>query len=96
MKKRSIKRVFKVINRLLLLLSATTSLLYIVYIMGLSMITYLHNRPIRTSVLCIAIAIIMMLVDEIDTTNRQAQAQRHRHTSTHRQTQAHRQAKEVE
>lgn len=89
-KKISIKKVIKFINRLLLLLATTTSLLYFIYIIGLSMITYLHNRPIRTAVLCVAFGVVMMFIDEIDT--QRTHAKQRKAQARHRQTQAHRQA----
>lgn len=93
-KKISIKKIVKVVNRLLLLIATTTSLLYFIYIIGLSMITYLHNRPIRTAVLFVAFGVVMMFIDEIDTQRTHAKQRKARHTQTHKQTQA--QAKGVE
>lgn len=89
-KKTSIKKIIKVVNRLLLLIATTTSLLYFIYIIGLSMITYLHNRPIRTAVLCVAFGVVMMFIDEIDT--QRTHAKQRKAQARHRQTQAHRQA----
>lgn len=79
-KKTSIKKIIKVVNRLLLLIATTTSLLYFIYIIGLSMITYLHNRPIRTAVLCVAFGVVMMFIDEIDTQRTHAKQRKARHT----------------
>lgn len=90
MKKRSIKRIIKIVNKLSLLLATATSLLYFIYIIGLSMITYLHNRPIRTAVLCVAFGVVMMFIDEIDT--QRTHAKQRKAQARHRQTQAHRQA----
>ena len=72
---RKIKRIIKVINKLILLGATLTSLLYILYIISTSVITYLHNRPIRTAVLCLAFGVIMMALDTIeDNKKKQAQA----------------------
>ena len=72
---RKIKRIIKVINKLILLGATLTSILYMLYIATISVITYLHNRPIRTAVLCLALGIIMMALDTIeDNKKKQAQA----------------------
>lgn len=65
-KKISIKRIIKLINRLLLLGLSLASLIYILYIVLVSMMTYLSNRPIKTAVLCGAFGVIMMILDEIE------------------------------
>ena len=72
---RKIKRIVKVLNSLALLGATLTSLLYILYIISTSVITYLHNRPIRTAILCLALGVIMMALDTIeDNKKKQAQA----------------------
>ena len=72
---RKIKRIIKVINKLILLGATLTSILYMLYIATISVITYLHNRPIRTAVLCLAFGVIMMALDTIeDNKKKQAQA----------------------
>lgn len=74
---RKIKRIVKIINKLALLGATLTSLLYILYIVAISVITYLHNRPIRTAVLCLVFGVIMMALDTIeDNKRRQARAKR--------------------
>ena len=85
---RKTKRIVKVLNSLALLGATLTSLLYILYIVAISVITYLHNRPIRTAVLCLAFGIIMMALDTIeDNKRRQAQARANRCKQTTRQAQ---------
>ena len=74
---RKIKRIVKVLNSLALLGATLTSLLYILYIISTSVITYLHNRPIRTAILCLALGVIMMALDTIeDNKKKQARAKR--------------------
>lgn len=76
---RKIKRIVKIINKLALLGATLTSLLYILYIISTSVITYLYNRPIRTAVLCLAFGVIMMALDTIeDNKKKQAQARANR------------------
>lgn len=71
------KRIVKLINKLALLGATLTSLLYILYIIATSVIAYLHNRPIRTAVLCLALGVIMMVLDTIeDNKKKQARANR--------------------
>lgn len=84
---RKIKKIIKVINKLILLGATLTSILYMLYIATISVITYLHNRPIRTAVLCLAFGIIMMALDTIED-NKKKQAQ----TKANRCKQATRQA----
>ena len=85
-KKISIKKIIKFINSLALLGATLTSLLYILYIIATSAITYLHNRPIRTVVLCLALGIIMMALDTIeDNKKKQAQARANRCKQAKRQ-----------
>ena len=71
---RKIKRIIKVINKLILLGATLTSILYMLYIATISVITYLHNRPIRTAVLCLAFSVIMFTLDTIED-NKKKQAQ---------------------
>ena len=74
---RKIKRIVKIIDRLVLLGATLTSLLYILYIIIISVMTYLHNRPIRTAILCLAFGVIMFTLDTIeDNKKKQARAKR--------------------
>ena len=74
---RKTKKIIKFLNRLVLLGATLTSLLYFIYIISTSVITYLHNRPIRTAVLCLAFGVIMMALDTIeDNKKKQARANR--------------------
>ena len=83
---RKIKRIVKVLNSLALLGVTLTSLLYILYIITTSVIIYLHNRPIRTAVLCLAFGVIMMALDTIeDNKKKQAQTRVNRHKQAKRQ-----------
>ena len=83
---RKIKRIVKLINKLALLGATLTSLLYILYIVAISVITYLHNRPIRTAVLCLAFGVIMMALDTIeDNKKKQAQTRANRCKQAKRQ-----------
>ena len=72
---KKVKKIIKFLNSLVLLGATLTSLLYLLYIITISVITYLHNRPIRTAVLCLAFGVIMMALDTIeDNKKKQAQA----------------------
>ena len=83
---RKIKRIVKVLNSLVLLGATLTSLLYFIYIIATSVITYLHNRPIRTAILCLAFGVIMMALDTIeDNKRKQAQARANRCKQAKRQ-----------
>ena len=83
---RKIKRIVKVINKLILLGATLTSILYMLYIATISVITYLHNRPIRTAVLCLAFGVIMMALDTIeDNKKKQAQTRANRCKQAKRQ-----------
>ena len=83
---RKIKRIVKVLNSLVLLGATLTSLLYILYIVAISAITYLHNRPIRTAILCLALGVVMMALDTIeDNKKKQAQARINGRKQTTRQ-----------
>ena len=83
---RKIKRIIKVINKLILLGATLTSILYMLYIATISVITYLHNRPIRTAVLCLAFGVIMMALDTIeDNKRKQAQTRANRCKQAKRQ-----------
>ena len=90
---RKIKRIVKVLNSLALLGATLTSLLYFIYIIATSVITYLHNRPIRTAVLCLAFGVIMMALDTIeDNKRKQAQARANRCKQAQTTRQVNRQA----
>ena len=83
---RKIKRIVKVLNSLVLLGATLTSILYMLYIATISVITYLHNRPIRTAVLCLAFGVIMMALDTIeDNKKKQAQTRANRCKQAKRQ-----------
>lgn len=83
---RKIKKIIKFLNSLALLGATLTSLLYILYIVTTSVIIYLHNRPIRTAVLCLAFGVIMMALDTIeDNKKKQAQARANRCKQAKRQ-----------
>ena len=83
---RKIKRIVKIINKLALLGATLTSLLYFIYIIATSVIIYLHNRPIRTAVLCLAFGVIMMALDTIeDNKKKQAQTRANRCKQAKRQ-----------
>lgn len=83
---RKTKKIIKVINKLILLGATLTSILYMLYIATISVITYLHNRPIRTAVLCLAFGIIMMALDTIeDNKKKQAQTRANRCKQAKRQ-----------
>ena len=85
---RKIKKIIKFLNSLALLGATLTSLLYILYIIATSAITYLHNRPIRTAVLCLAFGVIMMALDTIeDNKKKQAQTRANRCKQATRQAQ---------
>ena len=71
---KKIKKIIKFIKSLALLGATLTSILYMLYIATISVITYLHNRPIRTAVLCLAFGVIMMALDIIED-NKKKQAQ---------------------
>ena len=74
---KKVRKIIKFLNSLALLGATLTSLLYFIYIITISVITYLHNRPIRTAVLCLAFGVIMMALDTIeDNKRRQARAKR--------------------
>ena len=83
---KKIKKIIKFLNGLALLGATLTSLLYFIYIIATSVITYLHNRPIRTAVLCLAFGVIMMALDTIeDNKKKQAQARANRCKQAKRQ-----------
>ena len=83
---RKIKRIVKVLNSLVLLGATLTSLLYFIYIIVTSVIIYLHNRPIRTAILCLALGVVMMALDTIeDNKKKQAQARINGRKQTTRQ-----------
>ena len=83
---KKIKRIIKVINKLILLGATLTSILYMLDIATISIIAYLHNRPIRTAVLCLTFGVIMMALDTIeDNKRRQAQTRANRCKQAKRQ-----------
>ena len=83
---RKTKKIIKFLNRLVLLGATLTSILYMLYIATISVITYLHNRPIRTAVLCLAFGVIMMALDTIeDNKKKQAQTRANRCKQAKRQ-----------
>ena len=83
---KKVKKIIKFLNKLALLGATLTSLLYILYIVIISVITYLHNRPIKTAVLCLAFGVIMMALDTIeDNKKKQTQARANRCKQTKRQ-----------
>ena len=83
---RKIKRIVKIINKLALLGATLTSILYMLYIATISIVIYLHNRPIRTAVLCLAFGVIMMALDTIeDNKKKQAQTRANRCKQAKRQ-----------
>lgn len=82
---KKVKKIIKFINKLALLGATLTSILYMLYIATISIITYLHNRPIRTAVLCMAFGVIMMALDTIED-NKKKQAQIKRKRQATRQT----------
>lgn len=83
---KKIKKIVKFIKSLALLGATLTGILYMLYIATISVITYLHNRPIRTAVLCLAFGVIMMTLDTIeDNKRRQAQTKANRCRQAKRQ-----------
>lgn len=83
---KKVKKIIKFLNKLALLGATLTSILYMLYIATISVITYLHNRPIRTAVLCLAFGVIMMALDTIeDNKKKQAQTRANRCKQTTRQ-----------
>lgn len=88
---KKVRKTIRFINKLALLGATLTSLLYMLYIATISIITYLHNRPIRTAVLCLAFGVIMMALDTIED-NKKKQAQARAKANRCRQTQTNRQA----
>ena len=85
-KKISIKKIIKFLRKLLVLTITLVSLLYILYIIVTSVITYLHNRPIRTAILCLAFGVIMFTLDTIeDNKKKQAQTRANRCKQAKRQ-----------
>ena len=85
---KKIKKIIKFIKSLALLGATLTGILYMLYIATISIITYLHNRPIRTAVLCLAFGVIMMALDTIeDNKKKQAQTRANRCKQAKRQAQ---------
>lgn len=62
----------KKIKTITVALATITSLLYILYILSISVATYLHNRPIRTCVLSMAVVVIVAVVGERKTKKNKA------------------------
>ena len=71
---KKVRKIIKTINSLALLGATLTSILYMLYIATIIIVIYLHNRPIRTAVLCLAFGVIMMALDTIED-NKKKQAQ---------------------
>ena len=72
---KKVRKIIRFINKLALLGATLTSILYMLYIATISIVVYLHNRPIRTAVLCLAFGVIMFTLDTIeDNKKKQAQA----------------------
>ena len=83
---KKIRKIIKTINSLALLGATLTSILYMLYIATISIVIYLHNRPIRTAVLCLAFGVIMMALDTIeDNKKKQAQTRANRCKQAKRQ-----------
>ena len=83
---KKVRKIIKFLNSLALLGATLTSLLYLLYIIATSVIIYLHNRPIRTAVLCLAFGVIMMALDTIeDNKKKQAQTRANRCKQAKRQ-----------
>lgn len=83
---KKVKKIIKFVNSLALLGATLTSILYMLYITATSIILYLHNRPIRTAVLCLAFGVIMMALDTIeDNKKKQAQTRANRCKQAKRQ-----------
>lgn len=83
---KKVRKIIKTINSLALLGATLTSLLYMLYIATISIVIYLHNRPIRTAVLCLAFGVIMMALDTIeDNKKKQAQTRANRCKQAKRQ-----------
>ena len=74
---KKVRKIIRFINKLALLGATQTSILYMLYIATISIVVYLHNRPIRTAVLCLAFGVIMFTLDTIeDNKKKQARAKR--------------------
>ena len=74
---KKVRKIIRFINKLALLGATLTSILYMLYIATISIVVYLHNRPIRTAVLCLAFGVIMFTLDTIeDNKKKQARAKR--------------------
>ena len=81
-KKNNKKRIYNKIKRYLkgfTLLGATlTSILYILYIIIISMYKYLYNRPIRTAVLLCVISVLFMVYDTVQDNKRKIEERKTR------------------
>lgn len=76
------KNLFNFIKQLALFSATIISIMYFIYIALISIILYLHNRPIRTAVACIAFGVLLMAMDTIQDNNRRKQARANRHKQT--------------
>lgn len=70
----NISKIKRNIKAIMLLLSTTLCLLYIIYITILSLYNYLYNRPIRTSVLFVVIGMLLMIYETIQDNKRRKNA----------------------
>lgn len=74
------KNLFNFIKQLALFSATIISIMYFIYIVLISTIIYLHNRPIRTAVACMAFGVLLMALDTIqDNKRKQARARANRH-----------------
>lgn len=79
----NISKIKRNIKAIMLLLSTTLCLLYIIYITILSLYNYLYNRPIRTSVLFVVIGMLLMIYETIQDNKRRKNAtQRNAYSNT--------------
>ena len=69
------KKLFDFIKQLALFSATIISIMYFIYIVLISTILYLYNRPIRTAVACMAFGVLLMAMDTIQDNNRRKQAQ---------------------
>ncbi len=73
-KRINIHKIKRNIKAIMLLLSTTLCLLYIIYITILSLYNYLYNRPIRTSVLFVVIGMLLMIYETVQDNKRRKNA----------------------
>ena len=64
-KKTLIKKIKRYVKGLTLLLPLIIGTLYIIFIMIMSLCSYLYNRPIKTGILCGVIGFIMITIETI-------------------------------